>query len=381
MRILLIGEYSRLHNSLKRGLIELGNEVILVGTGDMFKDYPVDISIKPIIFSYKPFPLFIRKVFLRLTKKDLAQWEIGYRFKKIVSKLKGYDVVQLINSHSIGTFPNTETALLEVLFKQNENVFLMACGDDYPVIKYYLDGKQEYHILTPYIKNNSLSKAAYSLKYVNSSYKKLFDFVYENVKAVIPSDIDYQLPWNGWEKITPLIPNPLLIPEDYTPIQIKNRKIILFLGINTLNYEKKGYQLFEDALKKISEKYSDKIEIRITKDLPFDEYIKHIESCDILLDTIYAYDQGYNALEAMARGKVVFTGAEKEFIAYYNLKKSVNINALPNVESIYSELENLILNPEKIIEIGQNARDFIEQEHDYKSIAKKYLTTWKSKIT
>ena len=87
MKILLIGEYSRLHNSLKKGLKELGNEVTLIGTGDLFKNYPVDISIKPTVFSYKPIPLFIRKVFLRLIKKDLAEWEIGYRFKKLLPKL------------------------------------------------------------------------------------------------------------------------------------------------------------------------------------------------------------------------------------------------------------------------------------------------------
>tara|TARA_B110000046_G_scaffold173460_1_gene196093 strand:- start:1270 stop:2412 length:1143 start_codon:yes stop_codon:yes gene_type:complete len=376
MKILLIGEYSRLHNSLKKGLKELGNEVTLIGTGDLFKNYPVDISIKPTVFSYKPIPLFIRKVFLRLIKKDLAEWEIGYRFKKLLPKLKGYDVVQLINSHSIGIHPNNEINLLQTLFNQNKNIFLMACGDDYPVIKYYLDGHQDYHILTPYMENDTLSNAAFSLKYVNDSYKNLFDYVYNNVKAVIPSDIDYQLPWSSWKKATPMIPNPLMIPESYNPIKIKERKIIIFLGINTLNYEKKGYRLFEEALTMINEKYSDKVTINITRNLPFNEYISHINSCDILLDTIYAYDQGYNALEAMARGKVVFTGAEKEFIEHYKIDNSVNINALPDSLSIFNELENLILNPIKIEETGKNARLFVEKEHNYKIIAEKYLKTW-----
>ena len=361
---------------LKKGLKELGNEVTLIGTGDLFKNYPVDISIKPTVFSYKPIPLFIRKVFLRLIKKDLAEWEIGYRFKKLLPKLKGYDVVQLINSHSIGIHPNNEINLLQTLFNQNKNIFLMACGDDYPVIKYYLDGHQDYHILTPYMENDTLSNAAFSLKYVNDSYKNLFDYVYNNVKAVIPSDIDYQLPWSSWKKATPMIPNPLMIPESYNPIKIKERKIIIFLGINTLNYEKKGYRLFEEALTMINEKYSDKVTINITRNLPFNEYISHINSCDILLDTIYAYDQGYNALEAMARGKVVFTGAEKEFIEHYKIDNSVNINALPDSLSIFNELENLILNPIKIEETGKNARLFVEKEHNYKIIAEKYLKTW-----
>ncbi len=257
----------------------------------------------------------------------------------------------------------------------------MACGDDYPVIKHYLEGNERYHILTPYLESEGELKADFSLKYVTAPYKKLFQFVFNNVKAVIPSDIDYKLPWEKWDKVTPVIPNPIIIPEEYNPINLHNRKIIVFLGINTLNYVKKGYHFFEKALIKLEKQHSDKVEIRITQDLPFDEYVKHLESCDILLDTIYAYDQGYNALEAMARGKVVFTGAEKEFIEHYNIIKPVNINALPDEESIYLKLENLILHPENIIEIGQNARKFIEKEHHYKKIAKKYIATWKSKVS
>jgi hypothetical protein len=37
------GEYSRFHNSLKEGLLNLGHEVI-IGDND-FKNYPLDISV------------------------------------------------------------------------------------------------------------------------------------------------------------------------------------------------------------------------------------------------------------------------------------------------------------------------------------------------
>ena len=47
MKILLVGEYSRLHNSLKEGLVELGHEVTIISTGDYFKDYPSDIKLRP----------------------------------------------------------------------------------------------------------------------------------------------------------------------------------------------------------------------------------------------------------------------------------------------------------------------------------------------
>ena len=45
MKILLIGEYSNLHNSLKKGLIELGHEVTLVSFGDGFKNLSSDIRL------------------------------------------------------------------------------------------------------------------------------------------------------------------------------------------------------------------------------------------------------------------------------------------------------------------------------------------------
>lgn len=382
MKILLIGEYSRLHNSLKEGLLQLGHQVTLIGTGDMFKNFAVDISIRPTLFSDKKLPLLIRKIVLRIFKKDLAQWEIAYKFKKHLPNLKNFDIVQLINSHSIGTYPKTEIKLIDSIFKQNQYVFLMACGDDYPVIKHYIEGNERYHILSPFFESNKKLNFNYSLKYLSKPYKKLFDYVYKNVKTVIPSDVDYKLPWVGWDKVSPLIPNPIIIPKKYQIFKMNDtNKIIIFLGINTMNYHKKGYLFFEKALLKISEKYKDKIAIRITRDLPFNEYILHLNQCHILLDTIYAYDQGYNALEAMARGKVVFTGAEKEFLDHYQLHKNeVCINALPNEQSIFNELEYLILHPNKIEEISKNARAFIEKEHHYIKIASRYVATWKNNM-
>ena len=93
---------------------------------------------------------------------------------------------------------------------------------------------------------------------------------------------------------------------------------------------------------------------------------------------MYSYDQGYNALEAMAKGKVVFTGAENEFYKQYNKKKKVAINALPDVEYLVDELSYLIENPNEIITIGKRARAFVEKEHDYIKIAEKYLEAWNS---
>src|SRR5699024_12679802 len=92
---------------------------------------------------------------------------------------------------------------------------------------------------------------------------------------------------------------------------------------------------------------------------------------------MYAYDQWYNALEAMARGKVVFTGADQEFLAHYKLAEdTVCINALPDVDDLVHKLSQLIEQPEKISAIGKRAQQFIANEHDYHAIAGRYLKAW-----
>ena len=80
----------------------------------------------------------------------------------------------------------------------------------------------------------------------------------------------------------------------------------------------------------------------------------------------------------MALGKVVFTGAEKEWIEFYGVKEnSVAINALPNIAKIVEKLSWLIENPIHLKKISKNARKFIEDFHNYENISKKYLTVWK----
>ncbi|MEZ4802155.1 MAG: glycosyltransferase [Gelidibacter sp.] len=381
MKILLVGEFSRLHNSLKEGLVDLGHEVLLVGSGDQFKKYPVDLNIG-IQFFNASIPLWVRKVILKLTNKDIADLEIAYRFRKILSKLKGYDVVQLINEDALGIHPKLQIGLLTKLKNQNKDLFLLCCGDDYLTINYFLGNSDKYSILTPYLQDKTLKKQfKYSLKYITKPYKKLHDAINKLNRGVIASDMDYHLPMRGHSNYLGMIPNPINVEKlSHLDLKIED-KIIIFHGVNTHNYIKKGNGIFDEALDIIQEKFNDKVDIIRTESLPYADYIKTYDACHILLDQVYAYDQGYNALEAMAKGKVVFTGAEQEWLEYYKLKEdTVAINALPNAEKIADKLEWLILNPKKILEISRNARAFIEREHHYVRIAERYLKVWSSNL-
>ncbi|RZJ48922.1 MAG: glycosyltransferase family 1 protein [Flavobacterium sp.] len=373
MRILLVGEYSRLHNSLKEGLENLHHEVTIIATGDSFKQFPVDYSIYPRYFLENRFLFFCNKILFRLFKIDLQLAEKGIRFWLFLSRLKGYDVVQLINSNAIETYPFFAKYLLKKLFKQNKKSFLLVCGEDTPIIDFMLKNELKYSVLTPFLENKSLkSYYRFSLKYTQNNYRNLYELVNRNISKTIVSDLDYKIPLP--EKT--LIPNPVNIDKIVFQALDISGKIIIFLGKNNSSAVKKGTQYFENALTIIQQKYGDKVGIIKVEDAPYREYITLYNLAHILLDQVYSYDQGYNALEAMAKGKVVFTGAETEFTDFYNLSERVCVNAIPDVDYLVKELSFLIENPEEIAAIGKRARSFVEKEHDYIKIAQKYLDIW-----
>lgn len=376
MRILLIGEFSRLHNSLKEGLELLGHQVCIVANGDGFKNYPVDLSTRAKWFETK-IGIFFKKLIYKTIGFDVLKLEFGIRFYFHLNKLKNYDVVQLINEAPIQTIPWLERYLLKKIFRQNKDAYLLCCGVDYLVAKHLVEKKERYSIMNPYFENKNLHvEYKFIYDFLKPSHKKTHDLVYQNIKGVYASDIDYINPIKGEKKFLGLIPNPINTDKiAFIDLKIEG-KIKIFLGINTSTYNTKGILFFEKTLEVVSKKYEDKIEIIIAQNLPYKDYIKLYDSSHIVLDQVYAFDQGYNALEAMAKGKVVFTGAEKEFENYYNLHDEVAINALPDVDYLVTTLSYLIENPTKITEIGNRARKFIEKEHNYKIIAEKYLKTW-----
>jgi len=375
MKILLVGEYSRLHNSLKEGLVALGHDVTLMATGDLFKKFPADIQL------YRKYDQgFGRKwkiIVFQLTGIDLTSVALRRQFRRKKELLKGYDVVQLINENPLGVSVAVETEIITHLKKHNKKIFLLSCGTDHISVSYALAKKFRYSIMTPYLEGKiSKERFASVLKYVTPKHQAFHEFVFSQVDGVIASDLDYHIPLQGHPKYLGLIPNPVNIDKLVFQTPDLSEKIIIFHGINRSVYLKKGSDYFEAALEIIQKKYADRIEIMTVENLPYADYIEKYNQAHILLDQVFAYDQGYNALEAMAKGKVVFTGAEKEFEEYYELKDRVAINALPDAVQIASELETLILQPELIPTIGKRARAFVEAHHHFEKVAQRYIAAW-----
>lgn len=376
MKILLLGEYSRLHNSLKEGLQKLGHEVTILGFKDGFKDYPVDSPLE------KKWDNGLRKKvkigMLRLTSFDISSYLTYKQFQKNQHHFKDFDVVQLINENSFFCNYKYEKKILDFIFAHNKKVFLLATGDDYTYVNYNFNHTKNPSIIQPYLAGKIADKNFSNvLKFKTKSFEKLHQYIYENIQGVIATDIDYHIPLQNYPKYLGMIPSPMNIdkfPE--RKIMAIDDKIEIFHGINRESYYKKGNDFFEKALGIIAKKYSGKVIITTVECVPYNEYIQLYDQAQIVLDQLYGHDQGSNGLEAMAKGKVVFTNASEVFEKQYHLTEKVAINGLPDVDYLVNELSYLIENPEKIKAIGLRARKFIEKEHDYVKIARKYLDTW-----
>ena len=377
MKILLIGEYSRLHNSLKEGLQKLGNEVTILGFKDGFKDFPVDFPLEK-----KWDSGFLKKVKLALlvaTGFDISSYFTYLQFRKNRNHFKDFDVVQLINENSFFCDYHYEKKILEFIFKHNKKVFLLSAGDDYKYVTYNFAHPENPSYIQPYLNGKTADKDFINvLKFRTKPFEKLHHYIYKNINGVIASDLDYHIPLQNHPKYLGVIPSPMNLDKlAKTELEITD-KIIIFHGINRENYFKKGNDYFDKALEIIKNKYSQKVDIEIVKNVPYKQFINLYNKAHIVLDQLYGHDQGSNGLEGMAKGKVVFTNASEIFEKQYNLTEKVAINAIPDVDYLVAQLSFLIENPEEIKAIGKLSRAFIEKEHDYLKISEKYIETWRT---
>jgi len=377
MKILLVGEYSLLHNSLKKGLVKLGHEVILIGNSNGYRSYPVDYDHEAKFLTKRIF-IIPRKILYRLFKFDIVGLEYGFRFYLHLSKLKNFDVVQFVNEAPIKTFKFLEFFFIKKIFYSNKKSFVLSAGIDYLTLKFYMENKSYKSLMLPFFANPKLKEHIQFFDYFSKGHSKIHNFITAHFNGLIATDFDYVEANKKSRIYKGFIPYPIDITKLKSEPLVITKKIIIFLGISKYSYHQKGILYFEKALDLVKKKYNEKVDIIIANTIPYPEYINLYNKAHILLDQCTSQDQGFNALEAMAKGKVVFTGAENDFAEYYKISDRVCVNALPDVDYLFQELSFLIENPEEIVAIGKRATTFVQKEHNYIKIAEQYLETWKN---
>ena len=366
-----MGEYSNVHATLAEGLRKLGHHVTVLSNGDFWKNYPRDID---------------------LVRKPGKLGGIMYMMKLYtnVHKLRGYDIVQLINPMFLELKAERIFPIYQYLRKHNKKIILGGFGMDYYWVSVCCKDKplrySDFNI------GDELRTNADALKerkdWLGTEKGRLNQMIAEDCDGIITGLYEYWACYQpSFPQKTTFIPFPIK-PKLITSrngnsyIHVENhqvipldipRKVKLFIGINKSRSEYKGTDIMLKAAQAIAEKYPDKTELRIAENIPFAEYVKMMNGSDAILDQLYSYTPSMNPLEAMARGIICIGGGEPEnYEIIHEDKLRPIINVLPNYESVYQELEHLVLHPELVPLLKQQSIEYISKHHDYIKVAKRY---------
>ena len=358
MKILLMGEYSNVHATLAEGLRKLGHQVSVFSNGDFWKNYPRDIN---------------------MVRKPGKLGGVMYLIKlyTIVHKLRGYDIVQLINPMFLELKAERIFPIYRYLRKHNKRVILGGFGMDYYWASVCCNDKplrySDFNI------GSELRTNADALKerkdWIGTAKEQLNRMIAEDCDGIVTGLYEY---WACYQPCLPqktvFIPLPIRTyaqPSDIPPSI--PQKVKLFIGINKSRSEYKGTDIMLKAAKAIATKYPEKTELRIAQNVPFHRYVEMMNGSDAILDQLYSYTPSMNPLEAMAHGIICIGGGEPENYKIINeTELHPIINVLPCYESVYQELEQLVLHPERIPMLKRQSVEYVKKHHDYIGIAKRY---------
>lgn len=360
MRILLLGEFSALHNNLKDGLLELGHEVVIAANGDGFKKIPSDIS------------------FESLLPGKLGRLERGLRPLMNLQKLMGYDVAQLINPfvfYHDNKFPYS-VFLAQYFFNKiidgSAKFFILAAGDDAYFWRY---GRKEldYGPFDDFLKYDHKSTTHFFESDKSLSFNKM---LVDQSNGVIPVMYEYEVSYRSSNKMLSTIPLPINTKKIEYRDNIPRGKLVIFHGLNRYGF--KGTRHVEEAFKILGNKFPNDLELIIDGNMPLDQYLLLMRRTNVVIDQLNSYSLGMNGVYALAMGKVVLGGAEPQSLKSIGVHSSPVINLKPSAKSIVDAVENLLANCNELQKLGAESRKFAEAVHGHTHIAQRYIDTWTS---
>lgn len=411
MNILLVGEYSNLHNTLAAGLRALGHSVTLAADTDSWKGYPSDISLARNGTTPTATAAFLTRLMLALPR------------------MRGYDIVQLINPVFLELTPRRLYPIYHYLLRHNRRVVMGAFGMDHYFVKASLD-HHTYRYGDFYIgthERHSPAINAFKREWLNGEKGRLNRHIAHTCHGIVSGLWEYaaayQAHYHGTapHRFIPMparteqifsfqqrkMSAPPVVPTSTISSTENNRsgrattndissaknnrsgrattstissaennrsgRTTFFIGIQATRSAYKGTDVMLRALLALRERYPRQCHITMVQSIPFERYTQLMQGADVLLDQLYSYTPGMNALEAMSRGIAVVSGGEPEnydILGEQQLRPIINTQ--PTEESVYHALEKLILHPELLPQLKAQSIAYVQRHHHYIKVARQY---------
>lgn len=370
MRILLIGEYSNVHWALAEGLRALGHEVDVVSDGDSWKNYSRDIDLR-------------RRSLGRFDSLRYL-WDV----QRLMPRLAGYDVVQLINPVFLDLRGERIWPYYERLRRQNGRIVMGAFGidrywvseglkpDTFRYSDFYLDGKLRRNADNDVMVRDWLNGPKGELN------RRIADDCDHIVTGLYEYHRCYQTAEDGrYRDKSTYIPFPINLSStepieghpDYDGLRF-------FIGIQKSRSAYKGTDVMLEALNQLKARHPEAMEIVRAESVPFPVYKDMMNRSDVLLDQLYSYTPGMNGLLAMSKGLVLVGGGEEEhydLLGEHELRPIVNVE--PHLESVIDTIERrLLLRPEDVAELSRQSVEYVRRHHDHIAVARRYVELYES---
>ena len=357
VRILLLGEYSNVHATLAKGLRELGHEVTVVSNGDFWKNYPRDINLTR---SYTKWG-------------GLKYW---LRLIRLLPKLRGYDVVQLINPMFLELKAARIKPVYRYLRRHNRRIFLGAFGMDYYWVSTCCRERplrySDFNIGNDLRTNDDALQERRD--WLNTDKQRLNELIANDCDGIITGLYEYHVCYEPkFPDKTQFIPFPIVVGDKPDVCPTPPERLRLFIGINRTRSEYKGTDIMLRAAQDVQTAYPDKVELRIAENIPFGQYVEMMNGSDAILDQLYSYTPSMNPLEAMTKGIICIGGGEPENYAILGeeeLRPIVNVQ--PTYESVRHELEQLVLHLERVPQLREESWQYVKRHHAYLKVARQY---------
>lgn len=359
MKILLFGEYSNVHHTLCEALRRAGHEVLLISDGDGWKNYPRDIDLR------------------RRFSGPLGSLLYVAKLLTLLPKLRGFDVVQLINPDYMYLKSRWNRWLFDYLKHHNRMISLGCFGDDYYVVSRMQDD-QYLEYTDFYAKGQLIDHPPNRQRIRNwceSPKKELTEYIVAKADCLLACLYEYYKVYDTLEFHSKLHYMPLPVEPCYDSAATKSPVRVL-LAVQPERTQAKGTDQIAKLLNRLAEAHPAEIDLHTIESVPFEQYCQEIEKTDVIVDQLYSYTPAMTALEAMRRGKVVVSGGERyelEGVTYQ--APCINLRPFEDEEN-YHILEDSLLDVKKIAQLSVDSQAYVRQYHLADDVARKCVEIW-----
>ena len=399
MKILLIGEASFLHNTLKKGLVERGHRVTTMSDGNGWHDAPRDIDLR----------------------RDGRWGKLGglrvvWQLLRHLPQLCGNDVVQIHNYQFVPLMYRWNTLLLRFLKLTNRRVVKGCFGDDPQIFRRQAQGVPAYSdtYWSGQLQNAELhrDRIAEVVEHgAEASWRKTTRMADALVACLYEYWLDYNEPpyaaklhyiplpmecekmvrwcdgemvkwcngemvrWCNGEMVR-CVGNVTTSPSHPNNSQLApSHPLTILIGLQPKRDFMKGAMKIAAFVEEVARRHPGRVQIKYVEGVPYDEYMHLLAEADVLVDQLYSYTPSMNSLAAMARGTVVIGGGEEEyyeFIGEKTLRPIINVRPdVPDEENI-ATIERALFTDGMLERMAQESMQFVHKYHDYRLVAKQY---------